>query len=102
MAITKEIIQREVRVNDDGSLQSHETHIISEDGIVTGQYNNVRAIALTDDVSADTQLVRDIHTGGVNTPARNPDTPTVPTGPGSPPGPPDFVGGPPAQGSPAA
>jgi len=63
MAITKKVIQRELVVREDGTIHSHETHVISDQGVVMGEYGFVRTITLEEDVSGDTELVKDVSSG---------------------------------------
>ena len=69
MAIEKTVKVHQVRVLDDGQIQSHETHTVVDNGVEQGSYNHVRTIEVGDDVAAESEMVRDI-AGSVHTPAR--------------------------------
>lgn len=72
MPVTIEVKVHQLRVQEDGDVQSHETHTVFEDGVRTGSFNHVRVIDMEGVVATESQLVQDL-IGGLDTPARRTD-----------------------------
>lgn len=69
MPITIEVLVHQVRVREDGDVESHETHTVLDDGVRTGSFNHVRVIDMEGDVTQESQLVKDM-VSGLDTPSR--------------------------------